>query len=297
LAKAPTNVQTVTVDTTAGGTVSYPASMGVNTVKAGGVAKVGTTAYAPLQYAAAEGANSFVTLMADCAADVKLEDDLYLNLAGFDLGGKLDLNGHKLYGFDTTTDAYTDANVGHLTATVTGGTPERQFKSDASRLGSIKRYLAVKDETGYTFHRYYMAVTHATIRTTTEGVGYKALFMGSDTVKSQIKGYGYTLQLDGFEAVSATSTNFVSGKTVTLRVDNYNIANYGQTLLKANAFIDFGDVVVQSSSVNYSMQDMVEAINAAFSTLSAANQQAMTALVEKYYTVMKDWAIGNIYSA
>lgn len=296
LAKAPTNVQKVTVDTTAGGTVSYPASMGVNTVKGNGIGKVGSTAYAPLQYAANAGANSYVTLMADSTADVKLVNDLYLNMAGFDLGGKIDLNGHKLYGFDTTTDDYTDTKVGSLTATITGGAPERQFKSDASRLGSIKRYLAVADTTGYTFHRYYMSITHASINPASEGVGYKALFMGSDTVKAQVKGLGYTLQLEGFDAVTATSTNFISGKAVTLRINNYDVANYGETALKANAFIDFGDVVVLSSSVNYSMKDMVEAINAEFTSIDTEGQQAIKAFVEKYYSVMKNWEIGNIYT-
>ena len=297
LAKAPTNVKKVTVDTTAGGAVSYPASMGVNAVKGNGIGKVGTTAYAPLQYAANEGANSFVTLMTDSTTDMKLESNLYLNMAGFDLGGQIDLNGYKLYGFDTTTDDYTDTKVGYLTATVTGGTPERQFKSDASRLGSIKRYLAVSDGNGYSFHRYYMAITHATIRPSTEGVGYKALFMGSDTVKAQVKGYGYSLQLGTHNPVTASSANFVSGKILTLRVDNYDIENYGETALSANAFIDFGDMIVLSSSVTYSMKDMVEAINETFTALDAAQQQALAALVEKYYEVMKTWEISNIYGA
>ncbi len=296
LAMTPTNISKVTVDTTAGGYISYPASMGVDSVKGNGVGQVDSTAYAPLQYAANAGANSYVTLMADSTADVKLISDLYLDMAGFDLGGKIDLNGHKLYGFDTTTDAYTDANVGHLTATVTGGTPERQFKSDATRLGSVKRYLAVADATGYTFHRYYMAITHTSIKPSTEGVGYKALFMGSDTVKAQIKGYGYTLQLGEFDPVTATSTSFTSGKVLTLRVDNYDIENYGETVLKANAFIDFGDVIVQSSAVSYSLRDMIETINTNFSAVSSENQQAMTALVKKYYEVMKNWDISNIYT-
>jgi len=296
LAMIPTNINKVTVDTTAGGTVSYPASMGVDTVLGNGVGQVGSTAYAPLQYAANAGANSYVTLMADCTADVKLVNDLYLNMAGYDLGGKIDLGGHKLYGFDTTTDDYTDSKVGHLTATVTGGTPERQFKSDATRLGAIKRYLAVADENGYSFHRYYMAITQATIRPTTEGVGYKALFMGSDTVKAQIKGYGYTLQLGDCTPVTASSENFVSGKVVTLRVDNYDIATYGETALTANAFINFGDVVMQSTAVNYSLKDMVEAINANFSAVSTTGQQAMAAFVEKYYSIMQNWEVDNIYT-
>ena len=296
LAKAPTNITKVTVDTTAGGTVTYPASMGVDEVKGSGIGQVENTIYAPLQYAANASADSTVTLIADCTADLKLVNDLYLDMAGYDLGGKIDLNGYKLYGYDTNTDDYTDDNVGYLTATITGGTPERQFKADAARLGAIKRYLAVKDENGYSFHRYYMAITHASIKPTTEGVGYKALFMGSDTVKAQVKGYGYTLQLGTFDPLSATSTNFVSGKTVTLRVDNYDIENYGETALKANAFIDFGDVIVQSSAVNYSMKDMVEAINTDFDSIEAAAQSTMKTLVQKYYNVMKNWEIGNIYN-
>ena len=141
-----------------------------------------------------------------------------------------------------------------------------------------------------------MAITQATIRPATEGVGYKALFMGSDTVKAQVKGYGYTLQLGDHTPVTASSESFVSGKVVTLRVDNYDIATYGETALTANAFINFGDVVVQSTAVSYSLRDMVQAINADFSTISTAGQQAMTAFVEKYYSIMKNWEVANIYA-
>ena len=96
--------------------------------------------------------------------------------------------------------------------------------------------------------------------------------------------------------MTATSTTFVSGKSVTLRVDNYDIENYGETALKANAFIDFGDVTVLSSSANYSMKDMVEAINTTFDSIAAESQQAMKTLVQKYYEAMKNWEIGNIYT-
>lgn len=91
-------------------------------------------------------------------------------------------------------------------------------------------------------------------------------------------------------------TTFKNGKTLTLRVDNYDIASYDETILAANAFIDFDDVVVQSSAVSCSRKGMVEAFNANFSSLSSENQQAMQTLDQKHYSVMQSRSIGNIYS-
>jgi hypothetical protein len=77
-----------------------------------------------------------------------LTADSYISGLTVGEGTAIDLNGHKLYGLDSTTDDYTDSKAGHLTATIIGGTPERHFKGSQTVLGSIKQYLAVCDENG-----------------------------------------------------------------------------------------------------------------------------------------------------
>lgn len=296
LGTVPTNLQKVTVNTTAGGTVSYPAELGVDEVIGYGVGKVGTTAYAPLQYAADNAADSYVQLMIDCSADVTLTGDLYLDLAGFDLGGSMDLNGFKLYGLDSTTDSYSDAGIGYLAATLTNGIPEIHFKDDGTHLGSILRYVAVPSAQGYSFHRLYLGITHQTLKPASNGVGYKALFAADDTLKAYMDSFGYSLQLDGFSAKTKTmdSSKLVSLDTVTLRIDNFDIQNYGDTNLYAGVCVVLSDgTVIETATIAMTVRELVEAVNTNTSAYTADQLSALKAMLEKY-NISEDWDISNI---
>lgn len=296
LGVTPTNVQKVTVDTTAGGKVSYPASLGVHVVKGNGVAKVGTTAYAPMQYAADNATNSYAQLMIDCSADVKLANDLYLDLAGYDLAGSIDLNGFKLYGLDSTTDSYSDANAGQLTATVAGGKPEVHFRDDGTLLGSAKRYVAVPNENGYSFHRLYLGITHQTVKPTADGVGYKAVFAADNTLKAYLDDYGYSLQLGDYDAITATmeGSKLVSLDTVTLRIQNFDVANFGETELKATVFVTLADgTVIETAQQSTTLRALVEAINEKVSYFTSEQLSALKAMIEKH-EVMQSWNVSNI---
>ena len=295
LTTVPTNVDKVTVDTTAGGKVSYPASMGVNVVKGNGVAKVGTTAYAPVQYAADTAAASYAQLMIDCSADVKLTNDLYLDLAGFDLHGSIDLNGFKLYGLDSTTNTYSNATLGKLTATLANGTLETYFKDNGTRFGG-KGYVAVPNENGYSFHRLYLGITHQTVKPATDGVGYKAIFAADDTLKAYLSSYGYSLQLGDNDAITASKdgSKLVSLDPVTLRIDNYDVTSYGETDLRATVFVTLADgTVIESAEQTTTLRSLVENINDAASSFTSDQLSALKAMIEKH-EAMQSWNVSNI---
>ncbi len=292
----PTNVEKVTVDTTAGGQVSYPASLGVNTVIGNGVGKVGTTAYAPLQFAADNAETGYVQLMIDCTTNMTLASDLYLDLAGFDLGGSMDLNSFNLYGLDSTTDSYSDANMGYLTATVTNGDPEVHFKDDGTRLGQILRYVAVPTDQGYTFHRLYMGITHMSLRPGVIGVGYKAKFCADDTLKAYMDSFGYTLQLEGFTPHTATmdGNKLDSQSMVTLRVQNFDVENYGETNLYANVCVTLDDgTVIESVQFSMTFRDLLEAVNDSISDFNEDQLSALRTMLSKC-DIPEDWDISNI---
>lgn len=245
-------------------------------------------------YAAAEE-NGTMVLYADVDGAV-IEKNLLIDLNGNDLTNVTIPEGVTLTGMDSSTDGY-DCTEGYGTVSGTiEGTIAYNVKTTVAQAGSVKRYLAVNEDGVYSFHRFYMGITHASIKPASDGVGYKAVFKGSDIVKQQVTGFGYTMQLGGNSPVTVTGTEFVSGKTVSLCVNNYDVANYGEIDLNASVFISFGDVTLYTGTVSYSMKDMMQAANAAFSGFEAAQQEALTAMVEKYYSVMQNWEVGNIYT-
>ena len=296
LETTPTNLKKVTVDTTAGGKVSFPAALGVHAVNGNGAGKVGTTAYAPLQYAADKATTGYVQLMIDCNADVTLKNDLYLDLNGFDLGGKLNLADYKLYGLDSTTNNYSDTDMGQLTADITGGKPQTYFKDNGSRLGSVLGYAAVANDNSYTFHRLYLAVTHQSLKPSADGVGYKAMFAADDTLKAYLKDFGYSLQLDGYDAYTASldGSKLVSMESVSLRLKNFDVKNFGETQLYAKVFVTLADgTVIESIQQTMTLRSLVEAVNAKASAFTADQLSALKAMIEKYET-MQSWDIANI---
>ena len=101
--------------------------------------------------------------------------------------------GGALYGVDSATDMYTTDTMGRITGTVSCKV-QTQFKTDVT--GQVRRYMAIADDNGYTFHRFYLGITHMSLKPGANGVGYKAVFYGDEMVLSRVTGYGYTLRFE-----------------------------------------------------------------------------------------------------
>ena len=247
--------------------------------------------------------NQYIMLLHDVSiSGYTLEVDLYIDLNGFNLTGSIDdSEGCQIYAMDSTTNSYTCANTGIFNVVNQNGeavVPVSNWKTDAAMTGSIKRYMTIAEENGYSFHRFYMGITHMSLKPGTTGVGYKAIFAGDEKVQANVASYGYTLQLEGEDAINVTkSGSFVSGKAVTLRIDDYDVVNHGTTGLTASVTLTLNDgTVINSASVTKTMQEMVETANDNFANYNAAQQAAMTALVEQYYETMQSWNVANIYT-
>ena len=236
---------------------------------------------------AASSANQYVKLTADITEDITLESDLYLDLNGHTLSGSLNLNGYKLYGMDTTTDGYDAALAGALTAAITGGAPETSGVSVTGR-----RYLAVAGDNGYSFHRIYLSITNVSLDTANVGFGYKAEFYGDATVQTQIQSVGYKLWLGENRPISR-DTAFKN--LVTLRLKNYDVANFGATPVHAVATVTLvSGQVLESAEQAYSMQTMLELLNDTFDTFSGTQKRAVRDMANGYADAVADWDIPNI---
>lgn len=256
------------------------------------VAQVGEQTYLTLQEAIDAAQGSCVKLLEDVTADVVVSGQLYLDLNGKELTGAVSGDG-TLYGIDSATDGYDCANMGRITGTVSC-TVVAQFKTDA------KRYLAIADETGYTFHRFYVGVTKMSLKPNQTALGYKAYFAGDDMVKEAVSGFGIKLWVEGFEekAVSLRyeQADFVSGKEVTARVQNIDVKNFAETDICAQAFVILGEETVESTAVSGNLRGMLEKVNKALESYTEEQKAVVTEFVKTWYSVMKTWDISNIYT-
>lgn len=224
----------------------------------------------------------YAKLYTDAQVQMTLDAPLYIDLNGHSLSGTV--NG-KVYGMDSTTDGYSGINAGRME--VTGCTPEVFFKSDIT--GSVKRYLAVREGTGYSFHRFYLGITHMTLRPTTDGVGYKAVFYADAQALAAIESMGYTMQLGNFTPHTVTTNTVVSGKTVTLRIDHFDAEQFGPMELTAEVFLKLKDgTVISSTPYTMTLRGLFEQLD--IDSLTDLQRTQIAAMIERN-PIIRSWMI------
>ncbi len=235
--------------------------------------------------------DGYVSLGAAAAFSPEVRDNSFLDLAGYTLTGDMTGSG-TLHLMDSSSDSYT-LPTGKLTGTVNCEIAN-QFKSDIT--GSAKRYMAVKTDSGYTAHRFYLSLTKVTVRPGSTGFGYKALFCGDDTVKAQLRSFGFRLQLEGSDKVLTQTvdiSNLESGKEYALLLQNFDIKNYGDTAVNAEVFLTLttGEELV-SSTASFSMKTMLQAVCQL--NLTDSQLTALRTMCAPYKSIMEDWDIEKL---
>lgn len=247
---------------------------------------------------------SCVVLTEDTYANWSLEQDLYLDMNGCDLNGVIRTNGYRVYGMDCATDDYDCSVMGSFSCEDEDGTtivPESFVKTDAAITGSVRRYMTIVVDGCYTFHRFYLGITHASLKPNTAGFGYKALFCADELVLEQLnkeQTFGYSLRLGNYMPVSAHLPlgAVKPNEAVTLRINNWNIEDHGQTALAACVFLNFKDgTTIYSTEYSTTLRQQVEAVNVSYKSFTAAQLNAVRALIEQH-PVMKSWDVSNFYS-
>lgn len=245
----------------------------------------------------------YVQLTEDVAANWSLNQDLYIDLNGHTLSGTIATNGYTVYGMDSTTNGYDCEYLGYFRCTDETGAPivpARHVKTTAEITGSVRRYMTVETPQGYTFHRFYMAITHTTLRPNTDGLGYKALFCGDFMVMNQLhagRAFGVDLQLEGSSVVSAykSAAKLISGDPITLRIDNWDVENHSETKLYASAFLHLQDgTKISTDTVSVTLRQQVEAVSADYERFSKAKLNMVRELIGRY-PVMRSWNVDNLF--
>ena len=240
----------------------------------------------------AESTGGYMVLSDDTDVDLYLTEDLYVDLNGYNMGGTIQTNGFKVYGMDSSTNRYTDDNVGYFTCVDAQGNaiiPESNVKTNLS--GKIMRYVTITADEGYSFHRIYMGVTKQNLAPSVTGVGFKSEFYADAAVLEQMDAIGYNLWLEGGKTVSC-SAGFKN--QLTLRVNNFDVENYGETKLYASVWMTIGGETITSSECSLTLRGLVEYINANTGSFAYEQLQAVRNMIEEN-PVMQNWQIENIF--
>ena len=239
---------------------------------------------------------AWIKLLEDVTADVALKADLYVDLNGFDLTGTMNTNGYAVYGMDSTTDRFTCDQAGTFScADETGAAviPVSNFKSNIT--GAVMRYMTATEETGYSFHRFYLGITKVTLRTGEIGFGYKAMFRGDEKVLAQLQGFGFELNLTGNETVvtkSMDASKLDINKEYSLVLRNFDIVKFGETAVNAKVFMTLKDgSTIETDNVSYSMKDMLVKICNSMADFSDTKIQAVKAMCAPFKDAMSGWGI------
>lgn len=89
-------------------------------------------------------------------------------------------------------------------------------------------------------------------------------------------------------------SGFVSGKVITLRIDNYDVEKYGETDLYAAVMLKLSDgTVIESAQCAMTMRNLLETLNTNHTALTS-QQLTMVADMIKKYAIISTWKVENL---
>ena len=283
------------------------------------VATIGTTPYSSLQ----DAVNAFsdpatpIQLVSDTDQAVTIGKDVYLDLNGFDVTGKVTVTAGTLYCLDSKTNDYDiddSEGYGQLTD-VTGNVAGAPCTKERNG------YLMVNEGTSLSFHCVNLNIYAMSLRSEKVGVYYKSYFSGDRLVAANVKNFGIALSVRGTPTAENIATqckasvfeDFKSGSndndsTSTLlknvmKAENTNAANtrnskmpiYGRAYILTNE----GQYLF-GNGVSRDLKTQVEL--AASDTywnqenMTTEKKDAAVAMYRIFKDVMQKWEVGNIES-
>lgn len=238
---------------------------------------------------AACGEGQYVKLLNDVEADLALTKDLYIDLNGHILFG--DITGDfTVYGMDCATNEY-KLSEGYIVGDISN--VQIHVLTDEAMTGDIYRYMAIEDENGWSFNRYYVGITHTSLNTAKVGLGYKAAVFGNLHILLAVDSFSYTLQLGDNRAITRTMDGINDDGVVTLLVKNYMIEQYGEMDLSAYVTVTLDGEAITSAVQTTSFRKTVELINDNYTSFSADQLSAVRELILAN-EVMQNWNVANL---
>ena len=261
------------------------------------VAYIGETPYFTLQdavNAAAEGAT--IRLSKNVAETVSVAKNMTIDLNGFDITN-ITAEGCTLTAYDSQTNDYdvADGIYGKITGNAV----------------AAEGYMAVTGDNGTSFHKVDLAITAMSLRASVAGVYYKSSFRADEVAAKSIAKYGVALSVKGepnetnMGTTSAYSyfTNFTSGNATgtllknimkTGNTDANNSRNANMSVYGRPYILTTDGQYVFGTTVQRSLKQQLEAIDAAWANYSDAAQESVLWMYKRFQSTTDSWNLPNI---
>ncbi len=251
---------------------------------------------------AAQSVSGHQVLTGNTSVKWYLTGDVYVDLAGFDMTGTIDLNGYQVYGMDSTTDKYTCENMGTFNCVNENGdeiVPDRHWKGTEDQIGSIKRYMTIETEEGYTFHRFYLGITHISMKPGEEDVGFKAVVAGDEMVMAQLdrkQAFAYSMHLGNENVVTVyrSSKEIASGHPIHLWSNHFDIDRNSEVTLYAQVMLKLSDgTEISTDEVSMTVRGMLEQLNNKYTSLIASQLKSIREMLARH-PIVKLWGLDKL---
>ena len=115
-----------------------------------------------------------------------------------------------------------------------------------------------------------------------------------EQVAQMIESCGFTLWIADGKKYNASKA-FESGKTVTLRLQNFDVKNYGEVQVHGNVFLELKDgTIIESSECSFTLRQLLENIAVNAESYTDTQLSAVKAMIQKYEAEMADWNIESL---
>ena len=246
----------------------------------------------------AEPMDEITVLEAD-TQDLTVQGDMTIDLNGHHLDGVTVLDG-TLYCMDSSTADYTVADGVYGKVTNASG-----------NVKAAEGYLQIDGS----FHAVDLEIYAMTLRATSVGVYYKSRFAADEVVAQQVESFGIALSVfaepdaDNLETSCGYSafTGFAAGAganevgtstllTGIMKDTNGNTVNSIQAAMPicGRAYIKTADGYFFGHTVQRSLQQQVEAIDAVWEDLKPRQKAPVLAMLNAFDGAMETWNIPNI---
>lgn len=242
-----------------------------------------------------------LTLTEDTRVDLNLIKAICIDLNGHDLTGTITTNGYAVYGVDSTTTNSPKTNR-RDGATVEMGlfacVDEKGDPIVPERITAVgeQRFMAIATEEGYSFHRFFVGITHMSLTPEAASFGYKTTVYGDEMVLAEVSAFTFRVQLEGYNPVYRhfDRDELTSGEPIALKIRNFDVENFSEHNLYAQVSLTLNDgTTIEAEPVSLTFRWLTEQVNENYTDYTAEQLVSFKAMLQAF-DVVKKWNIPNL---
>lgn len=222
---------------------------------------------------------------------VALLTDVNIDGLAVDKELNLDLNGHNATFTNTTGDQMIWVQD---SATVDCENTKWGTLVTNANYDCMGGYVMLPETEGHSFHSFNVEITHISLKPADDALGFKAQLIGDSAVMAAVTGYGFDMSVNGGEAHTFSNGVAPTDGVFSLRVKNILACGGGEMEITGEPFVIINGQNMYGDDQTTTMKEALQAIDSAWDTYDATQQEAVRTLVNAYAAVTEKWELDNI---